>query len=74
MPEISTPPGSQNPLQPRRDVHAVAQYVVALDQDVAEIDADTIDDALRLRPPGVALDHQFLDHDRAFDGVLGDNV
>jgi len=46
---------------------AVAENVVALDQDVAEIDADTADDALAFRDPGVALDHQFLDRDRAFD-------
>ena len=57
-----------NALQPRRDVDAVAQNVVALDQHVAEIDADAIDDALRLRRLGVALDHQLLDRDRAFDG------
>jgi hypothetical protein len=57
-----------NPLQPRRDIDAVAQNVVALDQDVAEADADAVEDALRLGRPGVALGHQFLDRDRAFDG------
>jgi hypothetical protein len=34
---------------------------------VAEIDADAIDDALRLRRVGVAVDHLFLHQDRAFD-------
>ena len=57
-----------NALQPRRDIDAVAENVVALDQHVAEIDADAVDDALRLRRLGVALDHQLLDRDRAFDG------
>ena len=37
-----------NPFQPRRDIDAIAQNVVALDQHVAEIDADAVDDALRL--------------------------
>ena len=54
--------------QPRRNVDPVAQNVVAFDQDVAEIDADAIDDAPVFRRPGVALVHEFLDSDRAFDG------
>ena len=57
-----------NALQPRRDVHAVAQNVVALYQHVAEIDADAIENALRIGGTGVALRHQTLDRDRAFDG------
>ena len=56
-----------NPLETRRDVDAVTQNVVALDQHVAEVDADAIDDALRLGNVGVALDHQRLDRNRAFD-------
>jgi hypothetical protein len=55
-------------LQPRRNIDAVAENVVALDQHVAEVDADAIDDALGFGRPGVALDHQFLDRDRGFDG------
>ena len=55
-------------LQPRCDIDPVAENVVAVDQDVAEIDADAVDDALRLRRVSVALDHQFLDRNRAFDG------
>ena len=57
-----------NPLEPRRDIDALAQNVVALDQHVAEIDADAVDDALGLGDVGVALGHQLLDRDRAFDG------
>jgi hypothetical protein len=55
-------------LQPGRDVDAIAQNVVAFDQHVAEIDADAIEDALGLEGSGVALGHQVLDRDRAFDG------
>ena len=55
-------------LQPRRDVHAVAENVVALDQDVAEVDAEAIEDAFVLGRVGVTLDHQRLDRDCAFDG------
>ena len=57
-----------NPLQPRRDIDALAENVVALDQHVAEVDADAVDDALGLGHVGVALGHQLLDGDRAFDG------
>ena len=60
--------GLANPLQSRRDIDAVAQNVVALDQNVAEIDADAINDALIFGSAGVALDHQPLNRDRAFDG------
>ncbi len=56
-----------NPLQPRRDVDAVAENVVAVDQDVAEIDPDAVEDALRLRQRRVAFLHHLLDQDRAFD-------
>ena len=68
MPEISTPPGSQIAFEPRRDIDALAQNVVALNQHVAEIDADAVDDALSLGTSRVALGHQLLDRDRAFDG------
>ena len=54
-------------LEPRRDIDAVAENVVAFDQHVPKVDAYAIDDALRLRHVGVALDHQLLDRDRAFD-------
>ena len=66
--EISTSPGPAYPFQPRGDVDPVAQNVVALYQDVAEIDAYAIHDALGLGCLGGALDHQLLDGDSAFDG------
>ena len=60
--------GIANAFKPRRDIDAVAQNVVALDQDVAEVHADAIEDALVLSSIGIALGHHFLDRDRAFDG------
>ena len=58
-------------LQTRRDVDAVAENILALDQHVAEMDAHAVDDAASLRGSGVALDHHLLDRHRTFDG--GDN-
>src|SRR5579863_8127647 len=55
-------------LEPRRDVDAVAEDVLAVDQHVAEMDADAIEDALVLRDALIALGHQLLDGDSAFDG------
>jgi hypothetical protein len=57
-----------NPLQPCRDIDAFAEDVLALDQYVAEIDADAVDDPLGLGHLVVALGHQLLDCHRAFDG------
>ena len=56
-------------LEPRRDVYAVAEYVVAIDDDVADIDADAEND-----PPIpwhclVSADHAALDADGAADRV-----
>ena len=48
-------------LEPRGHVHAVAKYVVAFHDDVAEIDADTEFDAPRLRHVNVAFAHLALD-------------
>ncbi len=53
--------------QPRRDVDAIAQNIVALDQHVAEIDADAVKDALPLRQTRVALGEKLLDRDHALD-------
>jgi hypothetical protein len=47
------------------DVHAVAIEVVALDNDVAEIDADAQFDAVVRRGDGVPLGHRLLHFDRA---------
>jgi hypothetical protein len=52
--------------EPRCDIHAVANNVVPLDQDVAEVHANSIEDLLRRacpRSPG----HQLLDRDHTFD-------
>ena len=57
-------------LQPRGDVDAVAVDVVALDDDVAEIDADAEDDALGPpAAPALRRGHRLLDRDGALDGV-----
>ena len=50
-----------------RDIDAVAEYVVALDDDVAEIDADAKLDG-RLSGQ-IALTHRPLDRDGAFDRI-----
>ena len=44
-----------DPLEPRRNVDAVAEDVLAISQNIAEIDADPIEDALRLGELDVAL-------------------
>src|SRR6266446_9003691 len=50
---------------PRRDVDAVAVEVVALDDHVAEIDADAQLDAAVRRDTRVPLGHRLLHRDRA---------
>ena len=52
-------------LEPRRHVDAVAIEIVAVDDDVAEIDADAELDVPVLGNPGIALRHAALDFDRA---------
>ena len=59
-------PRFRDALQWRRETDAVAKNVVAFDQHVAEIDADTVEDALPLPRP-VAVGEQLLDRDRALD-------
>ena len=56
-------------LQARGDVDAVAIDVVALDDDVAEIDADAKPDPLRFGRALVAIGHSALDHGSALDGI-----
>ena len=63
------PPGSASAFQPRRDVDAVAEDVVALDDDVADIDADAKLDAPVLGDVGVALGHAALHLDGAAHGI-----
>ena len=55
----------RQPLQPRRHVDAIAIEIVAIDDDVAEIDADAELDVPVLGNPGVALRHAALNFDRA---------
>ena len=57
--------GPRQPFEPRRHVDAVAIEIVALDDDVAEIDADAELDVPVFGNPGVALRHAALDFDRA---------
>ena len=61
--------GLGQPLETRGDVHAVAIDVVALDDDVAEVDADAQLNAPVFGHIGVAFAHRRLDVDRATDRV-----
>src|SRR5271166_1773892 len=56
-----------NALQPRGDIDAVAQNVLAVDQHVAETDADAVGDASGFGSAGVAFGHLLLHQNRAFD-------
>ena len=51
-------------LQPRGDVDAVAKDVVAIDDDVADVDTDSQIDPLFGRHTGIALGHATLHVDR----------
>ena len=65
------PPGDANParlgqrFQASRHVHAFAPQLGAVDDDVADIDADTEFDPLRRRHVRVAVDHRTLELDGA---------
>ena len=59
------PAGIGQGLDPRGDIDAVAIEVVALDDHVAEIDADAQFDAAVRRDTGVPLGHRLLHRDRA---------
>jgi hypothetical protein len=59
------PAGIGQRLDPGGDVDAVAVEVVALDDHVAEIDADAQFDAVGRRDAAVALGHRLLHRDRA---------
>src|ERR1035437_858241 len=67
------PAGVGQRLQARRHIDAVSENVIAVENDVADIDADAeFDaefDALVRRCRGVALCHAALDIDRATDGI-----
>jgi hypothetical protein len=51
--------------QPRRDIDAIAEDVVVVDDDVAEIDADAKLDAALARDTVIAQRHLALQFDRA---------
>ena len=57
--------------EPGGDVDAIAQQIVAVDHDVAEVDADPVFDPLRGRPPGVAVRDRRLDLERGADRLDG---
>ena len=63
------PAGLGQPLQAGGDVDAVAENIVALDDDVAEVDADAVADADVLAPLRLPLGHRLLD-----PGGRGDRV
>ena len=56
-------------LQTRRHIDAVPENVIAIENDIADIDADAEFDALVRCNPGVTLGHATLDVDRTTDGV-----
>jgi uncharacterized membrane protein YeaQ/YmgE (transglycosylase-associated protein family) len=61
---------SENPLDPRSDIDAVArQTAVGLFDHIAQMNADAKFDATVLRHAQVALDHSALDFNRAADRV-----
>src|ERR1035437_428398 len=63
------PAGVGQRLQARRHIDAVSENVIAVENGVADIDADAEFDALVRRCRGVALCHAALDIDRATDGI-----
>ena len=55
----------RQPFKPRGDVDAVAEDIVVLDDDVAQIDADAIEQRARRGHVAIAPRHPFLEIDRA---------
>ena len=51
------------PLEPRRDVHAVAEHIVVLHDHVAEVDPDAELNALAIGSVGVSFSHPILKRD-----------
>ena len=60
-----------NALDPRRDVDAVAKDILALDDDVADIDPDPELDRIGFGATGIVLPKLSLNFDRAGDSVHG---
>ena len=63
--------GRRLTFEPRRDIDAIAEDVVAVDDDVAEIDADTKGNRFVIRTPAVPLGHRLLYGDRALHRIDG---
>ena len=55
------PPGCGQLLQPRRDIDVVAEDIVLLDDDVADVDADAKQEALLGRRAHCLLKKRFLE-------------
>src|SRR5882672_8975287 len=62
--DVNTPRLAQG-LQPRRDIHAVAEDVILIDDHVAKIDADTILNLLIAGFSKITRRHALLNYDRA---------
>jgi len=63
------PPRLGQPFEARRHVHAIAQYIVAIDNDVAQINADTVLNAPVVHRLRLAFGHTRLHRDGAFERV-----
>ena len=63
--------GLGDAFQPGGDVDAVAENIVVIDDDVADVDADAEFDARVLRHVGVLRGHAALDFDRAAHRIDG---
>ena len=63
------PPGLRDALKPRRDVDTIPKNVLALYQDVPEIDPDPEQHSAVSRHPFVPLGHHLLHGHRALDRI-----
>jgi hypothetical protein len=61
--EITMPPGRRRPLEPDRDVHAIAVQLVVVDDEVAEVQADAEHDGAVRRLTAIDVEHRLLDPD-----------
>jgi hypothetical protein len=62
-------PRLSDTLKPSRDVDAITENVIAVDQDVPEIDPDPEQHSAVLRGTSVALGHHHLHSHCVFDGI-----
>jgi len=65
---MQTPAGFSDAFEPCCDVHPVTKNVIALDQHVAEMDADAPFQSALVGNCGIALRCQLLQRQSAFDG------